>query len=115
MMKAHNRCSALLLGVVLVLVSPCDAFLASCNHNFRTSCSSTHLVSDKYENQQQKDGFCHITSISPVVLSMSSQVTATGDNQEIRELFKKYCDEDSRIDRKMLESMPPFDSMLVSF
>ena len=114
MMEAHNRCSALLLGVVLVLVSPCDAFLASWNHNFRTSCSSMHLVSDKDENQQQ-NGFCRITSISPVVLSMSSQVTATGDNQEIRELFKKYCDEDSRIDRKMLESMPPFDSMLVSF
>jgi len=43
---------------------------------------------------------------------MSSQVTTAGDSQEVRDLFSKFCDEDSLIDRKSLESMPPFAEML---
>lgn len=43
---------------------------------------------------------------------MSSEVTTTGDSQEVQDLFSRYCDKDSLIDRKTIESMPPFAEML---
>lgn len=49
-----------------------------------------------------------------MVLMMSSQATTVGDSQEVQKLFSKYCDEDSLLDKKTLESMPPFAEMLVS-
>lgn len=43
---------------------------------------------------------------------MSSQAPTVGDSQEVQSLFSKYCDEDFLLDRKTLESMPPFAEML---
>jgi hypothetical protein len=100
-----HRLSVYLFGVLLVLVSSFSTRNPSfgSNQNYRNA-RSPKLVSNFYPH----------TCRSPMVLSMSSQVTTAGDNQEVRDLFSKFCDEDSLIDRKSLESMPPFAEMLVS-
>lgn len=95
--------SACLFGVLLVLVSSFSTRNPSfgSNQNCRNACSPK-LVSNFYP----------VTCRSPMIMSMSSQVTTAGDSQEVRDLFSKFCDEDSLIDRKSLESMPPFAEML---
>ena len=107
-MSSIIQYSLLLLGGLLVLVSSFSTRLPSCGfnqNNYRNDCSPLSLgVSHPYE---QKRGF-------PLILSMSSQVATTEDSQEVRGLFSKYCDKDSLIDRKTLESMPPFADMMVS-
>ena len=81
---------------------------------------STHFLSSgsnqnlKYDCPSRSTAF-QSTCKSPLVLMMSSQTTTVGDSQEVRSLFSKYCDKDSLIDKKTLESMPPFAEMLVSF
>lgn len=98
--------SVLLFGGLLVLVSSFSTHIPSCGfnqNNYRNDCSPLSLgVSHPYE---QKRGF-------PLILSMSSQVATAEDSQEVRGLFSKYCDKDSLIDRKTLESMPPFADMM---
>jgi len=105
-MSSIIQYSLLLLGGLLVLVSSFSTRLPSCGFNqnkYRNDCSPLSLgVSHPYK---QKRGF-------PLILSMSSQVATTEDSQEVRGIFSKYCDKDSLIDRKTLESMPPFADMM---
>jgi len=118
MVSPHRYSVFLVLGL-LVLVSSFSAPLPSCgtNRDHRIgSFSSLHLASHPYDQRQQKGTMYQLSPAcrSPlVVLSMSSQVTTTaGDSQEVNDIFSKYCDKDSLIDRKTLESMPPFADML---
>jgi len=112
---APHRYSVLLLGALLVLVSSFSNLLPSTspNQNFQNAFSSPHSASYPYEQRQQKSTlYQQSTCKSPLILSMSSLVTTAVGTQDIRNIFSKYCDKDSLIDRKTLESMPPFEEML---
>ncbi len=103
-----HRYSAFIFACLLVLVSSFSTRLPSSgtNPNFQHVC-----------RQDSHHGIAHLSSNcnSPLVLRMSSsQATTVGDNQEVQNLFSKFCDDDSLIDKKTLESMPPFAEMLVS-
>lgn len=108
-----HRYSVILFWGLLVLVSSFSGVLPPCgsNQSYQRGLSSLHLISHPYEQRQQNGNF-QPTSRSPLVLSMASEVTTTGDSQEVRDLFSKYCDKDKLIDRKTLESISPIADML---
>lgn len=83
------------------------------NQQFRNGCPSPTLVSQPNE-QRRHNGIAYQqpTCESPLVLRMSSEATAVVDSQEARNLFSKYSDENSLMDRKTLESMAFFANML---
>ena len=119
MISPHRYTVFLIFGLVFV-VSSFSALLPTCsttnqNQN-RNGFSSLNLVSQQCQQEQQhrrRTFYQPTASRSPLILSMASSATAE-DTQEARDLFSKYCDKNSLIDRKTLESIPPFADMLVS-
>lgn len=117
MISPHRYTVFLIFGLVFV-VSSFSALLPTCsttnqNQN-RNGFSSLNLVSQQCQQEQQhrrRTFYQPTASRSPLILSMASSATAE-DTQEARDLFSKYCDKNSLIDRKTLESIPPFADML---
>eukprot|EP00531_Pseudo-nitzschia_arenysensis_P018587 CAMPEP_0116154420 /NCGR_PEP_ID=MMETSP0329-20121206/21770_1 /TAXON_ID=697910 /ORGANISM="Pseudo-nitzschia arenysensis, Strain B593" /LENGTH=597 /DNA_ID=CAMNT_0003651397 /DNA_START=45 /DNA_END=1838 /DNA_ORIENTATION=- len=101
-----HRYSAFLFACLLVLVSSFSTRLPSSgtNPNYQHAC----------RKESHQDVFhLPMNSDSPFVLRMSSsQATTVGESQEVKDLFSKFCDDDSLIDKKTLKSMPPFAEML---
>ena len=89
---------------LLVLVSSFSTRLPSSasSPNFRHACP---------QESQEGVAYPHGSCESPFALMMSSSQATT----VVEVLFSKYCDEDSLIDKKTIESMPPFAGMLVSW
>ncbi len=116
LLSAH-RFSVFVFVGLLALVSSFSTRLPSStsNQNFKHACQSRGLISQPHR-QRRRDGVTYQkrTCDAPMVLMMSSQATTIGDSQEVQKLFSEYCDEDSLLDKKTLESMPPFAQMLVS-
>jgi len=109
-MVLPNRCSVFLLLELLVLVSSFSSLLPShgTTRQHKLAVNSPSFFEQKQPNEP---AICWATSRrrnnkSPFVLSMSSQAA------EAQGLFSKYCDKDSLINRKTVESMPPFAEML---
>ena len=114
MVCPHRYTVFLIVGLV-VLVSSFSALLPTCGTNQnRNGFSSLNLVTHSHQQEQRRRTFYQSSNRSPLILSLSSSAT-TEDTQEARDLFSKYCDKNSLIDRKTLESIPPFADMLVSW
>ena len=106
-----HRHSVFLLCALLAVASSFSTHLSSSG-----TCPSKKNANGLYTNSISRPHGSNLpqTGGSPLVLLMSSQITTTEDSQKVGDLFSKYCDKDSLIDRKTLESMPPFADMLVS-
>ena len=116
-LPSTRRFSVFVFLGLLALVSSFSTRLPSStsNQNIKHACQPRALISQSHR-QRRRDAVTYQkrTCEVPVVLMMSSQATTVGDSQEVQQLFSKYCDEDSLLDKKTLESMPPFAEMLVS-
>mmetsp|Transcript_6707 Transcript_6707/g.16473 ORF Transcript_6707/g.16473 Transcript_6707/m.16473 type:complete len:631 (-) Transcript_6707:53-1945(-) len=112
-MASPHRYSICLLCALLVVASSFSTLLSSNSPSQKHAHTLyTNSIASLHEKQQKGVLTFQRTCGSPLVLSMSSQTTTAEDNQEVQDVFSKYCDKDSLIDRKTLESMPPFADML---
>ena len=100
------------------------------NRNSFSSASTSSLIKQfdfyqeprgksTYHRQRQRNepsppwSLLILTETSSSSSQQQSSPDTMGDLQEIRDLFSKYCDKDSFINRKTIESMPPFVDLLV--
>jgi hypothetical protein len=128
MMLSPRRLKSMLYfcGLVfLVSSNSCWQRVSSFSTRLPSSCGSTAHNNDNRSNHQQiqiqQEAInCYQRSSSILILaaesSSSSSVSSpetTTTAEEIQVLFSKYCDEDRLISKKTIESMPPFDDMLV--
>ena len=131
MMLSPRRLKSMLYfcGLVFLVSSNfCWQRVSSFSTRLPSSCGSTAHNNDNRSNHQQiqiqQEAInCYQRSSSILILaaesSSSSSVsspettTTTTTAEEIQVLFSKYCDEDRLISKKTIESMPPFDDMLV--
>jgi hypothetical protein len=108
--------------VFLVSSNFCWQRVSSFSTRLPSSCGTTAHNNNSNNHQikiQQEKINCHRRSSSLLILaessssslSVSSPKTTTAE--ELQVLFSKYCDEDRLISKKTIESMPPFDDMLV--
>lgn len=117
MIFPHRFTVFLVGGVILVLVSSFSTLHPTSCQN-REGRNVALLLNDAMPKNSlvqlpRRQIFSRtIKSGTSFVLSMSSTPTTAEDSKEVRELFSKYCDQDSLIDRKTLESMPPFGGLL---
>lgn len=119
MIFPHRFTVFLVGGVILVLVSSFSTLHPNlCQHQKgrNVALPLNDVIPKNSLVQLSRQHICSRSGKSGTsfVLSMSSTPTTAEDSKEVRELFSKYCDQDSLIDRETLESMPPFGGMLVS-
>ena len=129
MMLSPRRLKSMLYfcGLVFLVSSNfCWQRVSSFSTRLPSSCGSTARNNDNRSNHQQiqiqQEAInCYQRSSSILILaaesSSSSSVSSpetTTTAEEIQVLFSKYCDEDRLISKETIESMPPFDDMLVS-
>ncbi|VEU41153.1 unnamed protein product [Pseudo-nitzschia multistriata] len=111
-MSSRIRCSAfLVMGGMLVLVSSFSNNLpARGSIGHRDVAQVCSFTNSKHSLSTQE---IWQRSTPNTFLSMASSPAATADeSQQVGDLFSKYCDDDNLIDKKTLESMPPFAMML---
>jgi hypothetical protein len=126
MMLSPRRLKSMLYfcGLVFLVSSNfCWQRVSSFSTRLPTSCGTTTTHNNRNNNQihiQQQKSNCYQRSSSLLILTESSSSSSssvsspeTTTDKELQDLFSKYCDEDRLISRKTIESIPPFDDMLV--
>jgi hypothetical protein len=116
------RSMLFLCGLVFLVSSNfCWQRVSSFSTRLPSSCgSTTHNNRNNHQIQIQQEKInCYQRSSSLLILAESSSSSSsvsspeTTTAEELQVLFSKYCDEDRLLSRKTIESMPPFDDMLV--